>query len=326
MKKALITGVAGQDGSYLAELLLSKKYEVHGIAKREKEGGDANLWRINGIKEKITIHFTNIDEYESIRQLVAQIQPDEIYHLACLHEVENTLENYESIVQTNLNSTYYFLSVIKSEAPKSRFFFASSSRVFAGGSDIPQSEKTPFHPTSLYGITKVAGTELVRMFREQERVFACTGILFNHESPRRDLVFLTRKISKAVTEIKNGMIKELKLGNLDAVRDWGFAGDYVEAMWLMLQQNVPEDFVIGTGETHSVREFLDIAFGIVDLDWKKYVVVDKELFRPHEMELRANIHKARTKLRWAPRIDFTELIYMMVTNDFQNNQKIKIFT
>lgn len=317
MKTALITGVAGQDGSYLAELLLQKNYEVHGIVRRKDAGADANLWRIKNIEERISIHSLDINDFESIRQLIKKIQPDEIYHLACLHEVENTPENYHSIIRTNLDSTYYFLSAIKNEAPKSRFFFASSSRIFAGGNIAPQNEVTPLYPVSLYGVTKAASSQLVRMFRERESLFACTGILFNHESPRRDPIFLTRKISKAVAQIENGLKQELRLGNLDAVRDWGFAGDFVEAMWLVLQQDVPEDFVIGTGETHSVRDILDIAFGAINLDWKTYVKVDSAFIRPSEPILCANISKAKNKLKWMPKTRFNELIEMMVAADIR---------
>lgn len=317
MKRALITGITGQDGSYLAELLLEKGYEVHGVIQYE-ESND-KLWRIQNILDKIILHSGKIDERESIEKIISEINPDEIYHLASQHEVKNTRENYESILRTNLNSLYYILSCIKNNTQKTRLFFASSSRVFVGGVETPQNELTPMYPTSLYGITKTAGVNLVRTFREWEGLFACSGFLFNHESPRRDVEFLTRKISKAVAEIKKGSLQELRLGDLDARRDWGFAGDYVEAMWMMLQEEKPEDYVIGTGETHSVRDFLDYAFGFVGLNWENYVKVDPDFLRPKELELRADINKAKKQLGWVPKVKFKELVEVMVESDLKVN-------
>ena len=314
-KKALITGIAGQDGSYLSELLLAKGYEVHGLVR--KSGGKDGLWRINHILDKLTIHSGDATDYGTVRKLVVEVRPDEIYHLAAKHDLPNSLENYLAIKATNLDSTYFFLSAIKELSPNSKFFFASSSRVFGDAKTSPQSEETPMSPNSLYGISKAAASAVVRMYREKEGIFACSGILFNHESPRRDAKFLTRKVSKAVAGINKGSTQELKLGNLDAVRDWGFAGDFVEAMWLMLQQETPEDYVIGTGEVHSVKDFLDVAFGLVNLDWRKYVKVDETLLRPTESELRADISKAKGKLRWTPRIKFEELVQMMVAADIR---------
>jgi len=314
-KKALITGIAGQDGSYLSELLLAKDYEVHGLVR--ESGGKDGSWRISRILDKLIIHSGDVSDYGTVKKLIAEVKPDEIYHLATKHDLPNSLENYLAIRATNLDSTYFFLSSIKEFSPNSKFFFASSSRVFGDAKTSPQNEETPMSPDSLYGISKVAASAVVRMYREREGIFACSGILFNHESPRRGQEFLSRKISKTVAEIKNGLSYELRLGNLDAVRDWGFAGDFVEAMWLMLQQGVPEDYVIGTGETHSVKDFLDVAFGIVNLDWRKYVKVDEALLRPTESELRADISKAKRKLRWTPKIKFEELVQMIVAVDIR---------
>ncbi|MEW6616808.1 MAG: GDP-mannose 4,6-dehydratase [Patescibacteria group bacterium] len=315
MKKALITGISGQDGSYLAEFLLEKGYEVHGIIQYE-ENND-KLWRIQHILDQIVLHSGKIDECESIEKIIFEVNPEEIYHLASQHEVKNTRENYKSIFSTNVDSLYYTLSCIKDNKLKTRLFFASSSRVFVGGIETPQNELTPMYPTSLYGITKTAGVNLVRMFREQEGLFACSGFLFNHESPRRDVEFLTRKISKAVAEIKKGSLQELRLGDLDARRDWGFARDYVGAMWMMLQQEKPEDYIIGTGETHSVRDFLDFAFGFVGLNWKEYIKIDPDFVRPKELELCADINKAKKQLGWVPKVRFKELVEMMVEEDLR---------
>jgi len=319
MKKILITGISGQDGSYLAEFLLEKGYEVHGVVQY-KESND-ELWRIQHILDKIILHSGKIDECESIEKIILEVNPEEIYHLASQHEVKNTCENYKSIFSTNVDSLYYILSCIKDNKLKTRLFFASSSRVFVGGEETPQNELTPMCPISLYGMTKTVGVNLVRMFREQEGLFACSGFLFNHESPRRDVEFLTRKISKAVAEIKKGSLQELRLGDLDARRDWGFAGDYIEAMWVMLQQEKPEDYIIGTGETHSVRDFLDCAFGFVGLNWEEYIKIDPDFVRPKELELRADINKAKKQLGWDPKIKFHELVRMMIESDLKDNKK-----
>ena len=310
-KKALITGITGQDGSYLAELLLEKGYEVHGLVRNED--GSESLWRIKSILDKIVLSKGNVGEYEVIGKVIAEIQPDEVYHLATKHDLKNSLKNYRDIQATNVDSTYYLLNAIKEFQPDCKFFFASSSKVFGEPPVSPQSEEVPIRPNSLYGISKAAASALVRMYREKERVFACSGILYNHESPRRDPEFLPRKIALAVARIKSGLADELKVGDLDARRDWGFAGDYVEAMWLMLQQNQPEDFVLGSGETHSVQEMIETAFEVVKLDWRRYVKVDPAFVRPPEkFEMRADISKAKIKLGWAPKMEFKELVRIMV--------------
>jgi GDPmannose 4,6-dehydratase len=316
MPKALITGILGQDGSYLAELLLKKGYEVHGVLRpRDADGKEESPRRIKGIADKLTLVHVKITDYAEVRRVIAEFQPDEVYHLASLHEVKNTPENFQSILGINFGSTYNFLQSIKNESPRTKFFFAGSSRVFAGNKETPQNESTQMKPVSLYGITKAASINMVRMFREQEGLVACSGILYNHESPRRDPEFLTRKISKAVAEIKSGQAKELRLGDLDGKRDWGFAGDFVEAMWLMLQKAIPEDYILGTGEMHSVKDFLDAAFGVAGLEWKDYVKIDENLVRPAEPELRADIAKAKEKLGWTPKTKFEDLVRMMVAAD-----------
>ena len=318
-KKALITGITGQDGSYLAELLLEKGYEVHGLVRNED--GSESLWRIKSILDKIVLSKGNVGEYEVIGKVIAEIQPDEVYHLATKHDLKNSLKNYRDIQATNVDSTYYLLNAIKEFQPDCKFFFASSSKVFGEPPVSPQSEEVPIRPNSLYGISKAAASALVRMYREKERVFACSGILYNHESPRRDPEFLPRKIALAVARIKSGLADELKVGDLDARRDWGFAGDYVEAMWLMFQQNQPEDFVIGSGETHSVQEMIETAFEVVKLDWRQYVKVDPAFVRsPEKFEMRADISKAKIKLGWAPKMEFKELTRIMVEAEMNRIQ------
>jgi GDPmannose 4,6-dehydratase len=316
MKKALITGILGQDGSYLAELLLKKGYEVYGVLRsKDSLGGEEDPWRVRRIADKLTLFHANIADYDEVRQAIVRVRPDEVYHLASLHEVKNTPENFRSILEINFCSTYNFLQAIRDELTNAKFFFAGSSRVFAGNEETPQNESTQMKPLSLYGITKAASIDMVRMFREREGLFSCSGILYNHESPRRDPEFLTRKISRGIAEIKSGLVRELRLGDLDAKRDWGFAGDFVEAMWLMLQQNTPDDYILGTGETHSVKDFLDAAFCAAGLDWKDFVRVDGGLMRPKEPELRADIAKAKRRLGWSPKMKFEDLARMMVEAD-----------
>ncbi|MCX5657348.1 MAG: GDP-mannose 4,6-dehydratase, partial [Candidatus Omnitrophica bacterium] len=252
-KRALITGITGQDGSYLAELLLKKGYEVHGIVRRVAlEDPGHRLWRIRHLLNKLILHPASLESYASIFSIVEKVKPDECYHLAAQSFVSYSFEDEFSTINTNINGTHFVLSAIKEKVPECRFYFAASSEMFGLAAETPQNENTRFHPRSPYGISKVAGFDLTRNYREAYNLFACNGILFNHESSRRGFEFVTRKITNAVAEIKFGLAKELKLGNLDAKRDWGFAGDYCEAMYLMLQQDRPDDYVIATGETHTV--------------------------------------------------------------------------
>jgi len=254
MKRALITGITGQDGSYLAELLLKKGYEVHGIVRRVAlEDPSHRLWRLRDVINKIILHPGSLESYASITKIVQTVKPNECYHLAAQSFVSYSFEDEFSTINTNINGTHYMLSAVKEWAPKCRFYFAGSSEMFGKVHETPQKETTPFHPRSPYGISKVAGFDLTRNYREAYDLFAVSGILFNHESPRRGFEFVTRKISYAVARIKAGFEKELRVGNLDAARDWGFAGDYVEAMWRMLQQPTADDYVIATGESHTVR-------------------------------------------------------------------------
>jgi GDPmannose 4,6-dehydratase len=317
MKKALITGIDGQDGSYLSEFLLKKGYQVHGIIRRVAlEDPEHRLWRIRHILSKITLHPASLESFASLFRIVHKIKPDECYHLAAQSFVSYSFEDEFSTINTNINGTHHILAAIRELAPRCKFYFAASSEMFGKVRETPQTENTPFHPRSPYGISKVAGFDLTRNYRESYDMFACSGILFNHESPRRGFEFVTRKITHAVAQIKLGLAKELRLGNLDAKRDWGFSGDYIEAMWLMLQQDKPDDFVIATGETHTVKEFVQLSFSYAGLDWKKYVKIDKNLFRPAEVHLLlGDYSKAKKKLGWKPKVKFQELVRMMVDND-----------
>jgi len=319
MKKALITGITGQDGSYLAEFLLSKGYEVHGIVRRVAfEDPEHRLSRIKHLLDKLILHPASLESYASIFNVVEKVKPDECYHLAAQSFVSYSFEDEFSTINTNINGVHFVLSAIKEKASKCKFYFAASSEMFGLAKETPQNENTPFHPRSPYGISKLAGFELTRNYREAYGLFACNGILFNHESPRRGFEFVTRKISNTTARIKLGLDKELRLGNLNAKRDWGYAGNYVEAMWLMLQQENPDDYVIATGETHSVKEFAELAFSYIGLNWKDYVVTDKQLYRPTEVyELRGDFSKAKRKLGWEPKVKFEELVKMMVDADLE---------
>ena len=317
MKKALITGITGQDGSYLSELLLEKGYEVHGIVRRVAlEDPRARMWRIRHILDRIHIHSASMESYASIFNIISEIKPDECYHLAAQSYVSYSFEDEFSTINTNLNGTHYVLSSIKRQAPACKFYFAGSSEMFGHVKETPQNEDTPFHPRSPYGISKMAGFELTRNYREAYNLFALSGILFNHESPRRGAEFVTRKISSAAAKIKLGIEKEIRLGNLEAKRDWGHALDYVKAMWLMLQQEEPEDFVIATGQSHSVREFLETSFKYVGLDYHDHLVIDDDLYRPSEVNiLQGDASKAISKLNWFPTISFEDLVKEMVESD-----------
>ncbi len=323
MKKAFITGIDGQDGSYLTEFLLDKGYKVHGMVRRVAlEDPGHHLWRIKHILNKIKLHPGSLESYPSIFKIVEKIKPDECYHLAAQSFVSYSFEDEFSTINTNINGTHFVLSALKEKVPKCKFYFAGSSEQFGLVKESPQDENTPFHPRSPYGISKVAGFHLTQNYREAYGLFACNGILFNHESPRRGFEFVTRKITNAVAEIKLGLTKELRLGNLEAKRDWGFSGDYVKAMWSMLQQGKADDYVIATGQTHSVKEFVELAFSYVGLDWKKYVKVDETFYRPAEVHLLiGDYSKAKKKLGWKPTVSFEELVKMMVKVDLK---RIKI--
>jgi len=322
-KRALITGITGQDGSYLAELLLEKGYEVHGIVRRVAiEDSEHRLWRIKHILERIILHPASMESYASIFNVVDKLKPDECYHLAAQSFVSYSFEDEFSTINTNINGTHYVLSAIKEKAPDCKLYFAGSSEMFGLVKETPQNENTPFYPRSPYGISKVAGFDLTRNYREAYHLFACSGILFNHESPRRGYEFVTRKISSAAAQIKLGLAKELRLGNLEAKRDWGYAGDYVRAMWLMLQQEKPDDYVIATGEAHSVKQFAELAFRHAGLDSEDYLRVDETFYRPAEVQiLMGDYSKAKKILGWKPTVSFKGSIEMMVDSDLKYLKK-----
>jgi GDPmannose 4,6-dehydratase len=318
-KKALITGITGQDGSYLAELLLSKGYEVHGLVRRVAlEDPIHRTWRLRCCIDKIHLHPASMESYASIFKVVEHVQPDECYHLAAMSFVNYSFEDEFSIITINVQGTHFVLSALKEKAPHCRLYFAGSSEMFGKADESPQRENTRNHPRSPYGISKMAGFHLTRNYREAHDLFACSGILFNHESPRRGFEFVSRKITSHVARIKLGLDSKIKLGNIDAARDGGHAKDYVRAMWLMLQQEKPDDYVIATGRSHSVREFLEKAFTYVGLDYRDYLEVDPSLFRPSEvMLLQGDATKAKQQLGWDWNISFEELVAMMVESDLE---------
>lgn len=312
-KTALITGITGQDGSYLAEFLLEKGYRVCGMTRR---ASTENFQRIEHLRDRIELIQGDLLDSTSLRQALEATQPDEIYNLAAQSFVPTSWQQPVLTAEFTAVGVTRLLEALKQICPKARFYQASSSEMFGKVRETPQREDTPFYPRSPYGVAKVYGHFITVNYRESYNLFACSGILFNHESPRRGLEFVTRKITHGVARIKHGLAKELRLGNLQAKRDWGFAGDYVRAMWLMLQQPAPDDFVIGTGETHSVEEFVRIAFDHVGLDWKKFVVVDPQFYRPAEVELLlADSSKARKVLGWKPDVSFERLVKLMVDAD-----------
>jgi GDPmannose 4,6-dehydratase len=316
-KCALLTGITGQDGSYLSEWLLSQGYEVHGIVRRVAlEDPDHRLSRLREIRSRLHLHAASLESYASIHRVVHEVQPDECYHLAAQSFVSYSFDDEFSTLNTNINGTHYLLSAVKALTPDCRFYFAGSSEMFGVAETVPQNEDTRFHPRSSYGISKVAGFDLTRNYREAYGLYAANGILFNHESPRRGYEFVTRKISSAVARIAAGKSTELRLGNLDAQRDWGHAREYVQAMWMMLQQPTPDDYVIATGECHSVREFVELAFCHAGLDYRKYVTTDHELFRPAEINLlKGDAAKARRVLGWSHQVKFQDLVREMVDED-----------
>jgi GDPmannose 4,6-dehydratase len=316
-KKALITGITGQDGSYLAEHLLGLDYEVHGIVRRVAlEQPEHRLGRLKEVLDQVKIHPANLDSYPSIFHVVSREQFDECYHLAAQSFVAESFADGFSTMSTNINGTHYVLAALRELQPKCKFYFAGSSEMFGKVRETPQRESTPFHPRSPYGISKCAGFQLTVNYREAYDMFCCNGILFNHESPRRGLEFVTRKITNGVARIKAGMATELRLGNLDAKRDWGHAKDYVRAMHLMLQQPTPDDYVVATGETHSVKELCELAFSEAGLDYKNYVKIDQSVYRPAEVDLLiGDASKAQSVLKWQPSVDFSGLIKEMVRAD-----------
>ncbi|MBI5411020.1 MAG: GDP-mannose 4,6-dehydratase [Nitrospirae bacterium] len=319
MKRALITGITGQDGSYLAELLLGKGYEVHGIVRRVAiEDPEHRLWRILHIKDRLHLHAASLESLPSIYRVFQAVKPDECYHLAAQSFVTYSFEDEFSTLNANVNGTHHVLAALHDCAPGCRFYFAASSEMFGRVSEAPQNEQTPFHPRSAYGISKVAGFHLTQNYREAYGIKASSGILYNHESPRRGFEFVTRKITSHAARIKLGLAKEVQLGNLEARRDWGHAREYVRAMWMMLQQDEPEDYVIATGEQHAVREFAEAAFSHLGLDYRDYVVLDPQLIRPAEVELLlGDATRATQKLGWSCQVKFKELVQEMVEADLR---------
>lgn len=321
-KKALITGITGQDGSYLAELLLSKDYEVHGIIRR---ASTFNTGRLDAIyadphsnKNKLFLYYGDLSDASALARLVGKVQPEEIYNLAAQSHVRVSFDSPEYTADIAGTGTVRLLEAIRETGIKPRFYQASSSEMFGLVQQVPQTEKTPFYPRSPYGCAKVYSFWITVNYRESYGLHASNGILFNHESPRRGETFVTRKITRALAHIQAGLQDKLFLGNLDSKRDWGYAKEYVEAMWLMLQQDKPDDYVIATNETHSIREFLEVAFGSVGLDWKQHVEIDPRYYRPAEVDfLMGDYSKARRQLGWAPQTKFAELVKLMVDADIQ---------
>ncbi|NNG16705.1 MAG: GDP-mannose 4,6-dehydratase, partial [Gemmatimonadales bacterium] len=311
--RALVTGVTGQDGSYLAELLLEEGYEVFGLVRRSST---LNFQRIEQIQDKITILSGDLLDENSLVTAMMESQPDEVYNLAAQSFVPASWTQPALTGEATALGVMRVLEAVRRVKPEARFYQASTSEMFGKVRESPQSETTPFYPRSPYGVAKVYGHWITVNYRESYDLFATSGILFNHESPRRGLEFVTRKVTYGAARIKLGLSKELRLGNLEAKRDWGYAGDYVRAMWLMLQQDAPRDYVIGTGVQHSVRDLVDLAFGHLDLDWEQYVVQDDRLLRPAEVEtLVADPSRARKEIGWVPDVDFSQLVKRMVAAD-----------
>ena len=341
MKKALITGITGQDGSYLTELLLSKGYEVYGIIRRVAlEDPENRMTRILHLSDKINLQSGSLESFPSIYKAILKIKPDEIYHLAAQSFVSYSFDDEFSTLHTNINGIHYVLSASKELIPDIKVYFAGSSEMFGNVGQMPQNEHTPFNPRSPYGISKVTGFFLTKNYRESYGLFACNGILFNHESPRRGFEFVTRKITSGVAKIKYGLIDKLVLGNLDAKRDWGYAKDYVEAMWSMMQQEKPDDYVIATGEVHSIREFAQEAFKYIDveIEWagigidekginvktgKIVVEVNSDFIRPADINILVGSYdKAKKILKWQPKVKFHALVEMMMRHDIKKFEAI----
>jgi GDPmannose 4,6-dehydratase len=319
-KRALITGITGQDGSYLAEFLLSAGYEVHGIFRRTaaNTGGGDKFRRISHVMDRLRLHSAAVENYASVYQVVASQEFDECYHLAAQSFVADSFSDEFTTMETNIRGTQHVLAAFRDLQPTCRIYFAGSSEMFGKAAEVPQNEGTYFHPRSPYGISKVTGFHLTRNFREAYGMHCSSGILFNHESPRRGFEFVTRKVTYAVARISLGLSSEVSLGNLDARRDWGHAADYVRAMWLMLQQDEPGDFVVATGQDHSVRELCEIAFSHAGLDYSDYVRTDPQFLRPADIDLLVgDARRASMTLGWQPRISFTEMVQEMVENDIE---------
>jgi GDPmannose 4,6-dehydratase len=328
MKKALVTGITGQDGSYLAELLLEKGYHVWGLMRRSSSfhtGRIDHLYKDPHEHPWLRLVYGDLTDGANLSSLVNEVKPDEVYNLGAQSHVRVSFDIPIYTVNTDALGTLRLLEAIRSGRKRPRFYQASSSEMFGRAAEIPQTEKTPFYPRSPYGCAKVFSFWQTVNYREAYGLFACNGILFNHESPRRGETFVTRKITRAATRIKLGLQDKLYLGNLDAKRDWGFAGDYVEAMWLMLQQDKPDDYVVATGESHSVREFVEEVFSYLGLDWRKYVEIDKQYLRPTEVDyLEGNAGKARRVLGWKPKVKFRELARMMTDADMELAEQEKV--
>jgi GDPmannose 4,6-dehydratase len=319
-KKALITGITGQDGSYLAEFLLGLGYEVIGMVRRSST---VTFGRVEHIQDQLTLVFGDLLDQTSLIDIMCEHKPEEIYNLAAQSFVPISWKQPVLTGEFTAMGVTRMLEAMRNAAPEARFYQASSSEMFGKVQQVPQNEKTPFYPRSPYGVAKVYGHWLTVNYRESYGLFACSGILFNHESPRRGLEFVTRKVTHGAAQIKLGLADELHLGNLDARRDWGYAGDYVKAMWQMLQQDHPDDYVVGTGETHSVRDVCQLAFGCLDLDWERYVVVDPKFYRPAEVDLLvSDPTKAREVLGWKPEVSFEELIRIMVDADLAHLKSV----
>jgi GDPmannose 4,6-dehydratase len=313
MRKALITGITGQDGSHLAEMLLGQGYRVFGMIRHTST---TNLHRIKAFRDRIELVEGDLLDQTSLTRILAQHQPDEIYNLAGMSFVPASWPQPVLTAEFTGLGVTRMLDAMRHVCPQARFYQASSSEMFGKVRETPQRETTPFHPRSPYAVAKAYGHYITVNYRESYGLFACAGILFNHEGPRRGLEFVTRKITHTAAQIKLGLAQELRLGNLQSKLDWGYAGDFVRAMWLMLQQPKPDDYVIGTGETHTVQEFVEIAFDYLETDWRRHVVVDPHLYRPAEVDLLlADASKARAELKWAPQVTFRELVHMMVDSD-----------
>ena len=328
-KRALITGITGQDGSYLSELLIEKGYEVHGIIRRSSS---FNTERIDHLYHdphektvRLVLHYGDLTDGSSLRAIISQVQPHEIYNLGAQSHVRVSFDQPVYTVEADALGTLTLLEAVRDACPKARYYQAGSSEMFGKVQEIPQKETTPFYPRSPYGCAKLFSHWQTVNYREAYGLFACNGILFNHESPRRGETFVTRKITRAATRIKEGLQDSLYLGNLEAKRDWGFAGDYVQAMWLMLQQAEPDDYVIATGETRSVKDFVQAVFSYLNLDWQQYVHIDSRYFRPTEVEiLLGDFSKARQVLKWQPVVTFHGLVAMMVESDWRQARRERI--